>query len=188
MHRAQEEVGEVAPDCINNETKRPYPSYRALIRAVKPVAKSNGFTLSFSSEVSPKSDEILMTCECTHAGGWSKKYMVPMPNDGKGAKGGGVMSKSHATIAATSYGRSTLLKMIFNLDIGDDIEQQELDNLSEHLDWIANSRNVEELKQMYANAYNAAQEAGDHQAIDAIAEAKNKRYRELVPSTAKAPR
>lgn len=188
MEAAQDEIGEVPPDSINRETGRPYPSYKAIIRAVKPVAKKHGFTLCFSSEVSQKPDEVIMVCKCSHRGGHTEYYKIPMPNDGKGAKGGGVMSKSHATIAATSFGRGTLLKMIFNLDIGDEIEQEQLENLSEHLEWIANSRNVDELQRLYATAFKAAEEIGDQDATKAIIEAKNKRYRDLVPSTSKAPR
>jgi hypothetical protein len=43
-----------------------------------------------------------------------------MPADGKGAKGGDVMTKTHATGAAMSYGMRYLLKMIFNVAIGED--------------------------------------------------------------------
>ena len=41
-----------------------------------------------------------------------------MPADGKGAKGGDVMTKTHATGSATSYGMRYLLKMIFNVAVG----------------------------------------------------------------------
>ncbi len=43
-----------------------------------------------------------------------------MPADGKGAKGGDVMTKTHATGAAASYGARYLLKGIFNIAVGDD--------------------------------------------------------------------
>ena len=38
-----------------------------------------------------------------------------MPADGKGAKGGDVMTKTHAAGAAVTYGRRYLLGMIFNI-------------------------------------------------------------------------
>jgi hypothetical protein len=38
-----------------------------------------------------------------------------MPSDGKGAKGGGVMSRTHATGAAITYGKRYLKNMIFDL-------------------------------------------------------------------------
>jgi ERF superfamily len=43
-----------------------------------------------------------------------------MPADGKGAKGGDVMTKTHAAGSAFTYGQRYLLKMIFNIAIGDD--------------------------------------------------------------------
>lgn len=43
-----------------------------------------------------------------------------MPADGKGAKGGDVMTRTHATGAAATYGMRYLLKMIFNVAIGED--------------------------------------------------------------------
>lgn len=49
-----------------------------------------------------------------------KPYQIDMPADGKGAKGGDVMTKTHATGAAASYGMRYLLKMIFNVAIGEE--------------------------------------------------------------------
>ena len=43
-----------------------------------------------------------------------------MPADGKGAKGGDVMTKTHAHVSATSYGKRVLLGMIFNIATGND--------------------------------------------------------------------
>src|SRR5262249_39252909 len=43
-----------------------------------------------------------------------------MPADGKGPKGGDVMSRTHATGSALSYARRYLLLMIFNISVGGD--------------------------------------------------------------------
>ena len=43
-----------------------------------------------------------------------------MPADGKGAKGGDVMTKTHATGSAMTYGQRYLVKMIFNIAVGAD--------------------------------------------------------------------
>jgi hypothetical protein len=55
-----------------------------------------------------------------HLGGHVKPYQVDMPADGKGAKGGDVMTKTHATGSALSYGMRYLLKLIFNVAVGED--------------------------------------------------------------------
>ena len=60
-----------------------------------------------------------MTCTVAK-GGFSRVYHIDMPADGKGAKGGDVMTKTHATGAAVSYGMRYLLKMIFNVAVGED--------------------------------------------------------------------
>jgi hypothetical protein len=43
-----------------------------------------------------------------------------MPADGKGAKGGDVMTRTHAAGSAFSYGQRYLLKLIFNIATGED--------------------------------------------------------------------
>ena len=42
-----------------------------------------------------------------------------MPADGKGARGNDVMTKTHATGSAVSYGMRYLLRMIFNISVGE---------------------------------------------------------------------
>src|SRR5690606_32576023 len=56
----------------------------------------------------------------SHRDGHSRAYHIDMPADGKGAKGGDVMTKTHATGAAASYGMRYLLKMIFNVAVGEE--------------------------------------------------------------------
>ena len=60
-----------------------------------------------------------MLAYVSHVGGHTRRYEAAMPADGKGAKGGDVMTKTHAFGAATSYGMRYLLKMIFNVAIGE---------------------------------------------------------------------
>ena len=50
-----------------------------------------------------------------HSSGHERRYEILMPADGKGAKGGDVMTKTHATGSAFQYGRRYLLAGIFNL-------------------------------------------------------------------------
>jgi hypothetical protein len=58
-------------------------------------------------------------CRVSHQNGHSRTYQIDMPADGKGAKGGDVMTKTHATGSAVSYGMRYLLKMIFNIAVSD---------------------------------------------------------------------
>src|SRR6185369_5301511 len=53
-------------------------------------------------------------------GGYTRLYRIDMPADGKGAKGGDVMTKTHAAGAAMSYASRYLLKAIFNVSVGEE--------------------------------------------------------------------
>jgi hypothetical protein len=49
--------------------------------------------------------------------GAHRNYQMDLPADGKGAKGGDVMTRTHAAVAATSYGVRVLERLIFNLPV-----------------------------------------------------------------------
>lgn len=122
MTAAQAEMRPVAADANNPQTRSRYASYMALDRAMRPVYTRHNFALSFTVDQAQQADHILVVCTVMHAGGYSRIYSVPMPVDGKGAKGGDVMTKTHAVGAAMTYGQRYLLKMIFNIAVGDDTD------------------------------------------------------------------
>jgi hypothetical protein len=90
-----------------------------LDKAVRPIYTEHGFGLSFDTEPSAVPDRVLVVCYVTCAG-HTRKYRVDMPADGGGAKGGSVMTKTHAHGSAMTYGQRYLLRAIFNLAIGQD--------------------------------------------------------------------
>jgi len=120
MTAAQSEVGRVAPDGNNPQTKSKYATYGKLDKILRPIYVQHGFALSFNTGDAPTADTVRVMCRVSHRGGHSELYKVDMPSDGKGAKGGDVMTKTHATGAAMSYGMRYLLKFIFNVAIGED--------------------------------------------------------------------
>jgi hypothetical protein len=115
---AQAGMGRVRTDSNNPQTKSRYASYGALDAAMRPVYTNNGFALSFNTE-NPAPDIVRVICRVSHQNGHSRTYQIDMPADGKGAKGGDVMTKTHATGSAVSYGMRYLLKMIFNIAVSD---------------------------------------------------------------------
>jgi len=119
MTKAQSEVKRIAADASNPQTRSRYASYAALDRVLRPVYTENGFALSFNTGDSPP-DYVRVVCDVSHAGGFSRQYQIDMPADGKGAKGGDVMTKTHAVGAGMSYGMRYLLKMVFNVAVGED--------------------------------------------------------------------
>lgn len=120
MSTAQARMRPVSADANNPQTRSKYASYGALDKALRPIYTDSGFGLSFDTGESPLSEHVRVLCYVTHASGHARTYHVDMPADGKGAKGGDVMTKTHAVGAAMSYGMRYLLKMIFNVAVGED--------------------------------------------------------------------
>jgi len=118
MSAAQAEMRPVANDSDNPQTRSRYASYGALYRALRPIYTQHGFSLSFGTR-SPAPDLVTILCRVSHRAGHTERVEIQMPADGKGAKGGDVMSKTHATGSAVSYGMRYLLKMIFNVATGE---------------------------------------------------------------------
>lgn len=120
MSAAQAAMRHVAADASNPQTKSRYASYAAIDKALRPIYTTNGFALSFDTDESPIAQHVRVLCYLTHAAGHVKTYHVDMPADGKGAKGGDVMTLTHAAGAAMSYGMRYLVKMIFNVAVGEE--------------------------------------------------------------------
>lgn len=119
MSTAQRQMRPVAADADNPQTKSRYASYAQLDRVLRPIYTDHGFGLSFDTGEGPE-NYVRMLCYVTHSGGHSRTYKADIPADGKGAKGGDVMTKTHAVGSAMSYGMRYLLKMIFNIAVGED--------------------------------------------------------------------
>jgi ERF superfamily len=118
MNAAQSEMQPVARDSDNPQTRSRYVSYGALDRAVRPIYTAHGFSLSFGTRATGP-DRVVVTCRVSHRAGHTERVEIDMPADGKGAKGGDVQTKTHATGSAVSYGMRYLLKMIFNIAVGE---------------------------------------------------------------------
>jgi hypothetical protein len=120
MASAQTEMRPVATDASNPQTRSRYASHAALDSALRPIYTKHGLSLTFDTGDSPLADHIRAICLVTHTDGHERVYHLDMPNDGKGAKGGDVMTKTHATGAAISYAMRYLLRMVFNVAVGED--------------------------------------------------------------------
>jgi hypothetical protein len=187
MNAAQTELGRIAPDLTNPQTHSKYASYAALDRKIRPIYTKHGFSLSFDSGDSPLADTVRVTCFVSHRAGHTRKYTgPPMPADGKGAKGGDVMTKTHATGAAMSYGARYLLKFIFNISVGeDDVDGNpagtaDKDWLESQIEEINRCETLEGLQDAYTAAANTAlNEIRDINAYDALKKAKEARKKAL---------
>lgn len=120
MNAAQGDMGRVAADAVNSSTRSQYATYGALDRAVRPVYAKHGFALSFDTGDGAPEGYVRVLAYVSHSAGHTRTYRADIPADGKGAKGGDVMTKTHASGSAMSYGMRYLLKLIFNIAIGED--------------------------------------------------------------------
>lgn len=177
MEAVQNEVQTVVPDLTNTQTKRKYASFKALDEALRPIYKRHGLTISFNAAPSPNAEEIYVLCDVSHNHGHTKTYTLPMSTDATGPKGGGVMSKQQAAVAATSYGRSTLLKLMFNIPIGD--PDVKLDDLDERIEFIRQFTDKNALQKYYKAAAAEAFNLNDFESMKALTKAKYEREAEL---------
>lgn len=120
MSEAQSEMLNVVADKSNTQTKSKYASYAQLDRSIRPVYTKHGFSLSFDTGEGAPENYVRVICHLSHRGGFKRQYHADIPADGKGAKGGDVMTKTHAAGSAYSYGQRYLLKLMFNVAVGDD--------------------------------------------------------------------
>ncbi|KXK51044.1 MAG: ERF superfamily protein [Chloroflexi bacterium OLB13] len=118
MSAAQSELRQVATDASNPQTRSRYATYAAIDAALRPVYSRHGFAISFNTGDAPEG-YVRVLCDVSHSAGHCKQYRIDIPSDGKGAKGGSVMTGTHAVGAGTSYGMRYLLKMIFNVAVGE---------------------------------------------------------------------
>lgn len=186
LSRAQAEIKRVAPDLQNPQTSSRYASYAAIDRVIRPIYTRQGMSLSFSHADCPKPEHVRVLCYAS-LGAYTRNYQMDMPADGKGAKGGDVMTKTHATATADSYAKRYLIKDIFNIAIGEDDTDGNLpadgglsDERMEQLGLaIANSNTVAELKSVYFAAYREAEKAKDRTAMNLFISTAKARKREL---------
>lgn len=119
MNATQLAMKPVSQDASNPQTRSRYASFVALDARMRPIYTQNGFCLSFDTADGAPEGYIRVVCKVSHKDGHSERPHLDMPADGKGAKGGDVMTKTHATMSAVTYAKRGLLKMIFNIAEGE---------------------------------------------------------------------
>lgn len=182
MSAAQSEMRPVSADAHNPQTRSRYATYAKLDNAIRPIYTSHGFALSFDTGDAP-AECVRVLCYVSHRAGHARTYKVDMPADGKGAKGGDVMTRTHAMGAGMSYGSRYLLKLIFNIAVGEDDTDgnlpqgrpgpRRLDDsvVADHLAAIDAASTGGELKRAWSDAEIAAKTAGDEDAYIRLAAA-----------------
>lgn len=182
MTACQQEMKQVSTDANNPQTHSKYATYAKLDSYLRPIYTRHGFALSFDEGDSPKPEHVRVLCYVSHNGGHTRTYHRDMPADGKGAKGGDVMTKTHAAGAAGSYGARYLLKGIFNVAVGEyDLDgndpQKGMDEskLADHFAAMEAAADITALQKAFGVAYKAAEAAKDKSAQKSLIRAKDAR-------------
>lgn len=123
MVQAQSNMPVVPRDKWNEHTKSYYSGYETLVTYTQPVYSAHGFSVSFSqgfgTEENPlPENHIRVVADIMHRDGHTIQKFADIPHETTGAKGGQVMTKTHAQGSAFSYGRSYLMKLIWNIPTG----------------------------------------------------------------------
>jgi hypothetical protein len=117
--RAQSEMSPIVADANNPQTRSRYATYAALDRAIRPHYTAHGLAPSFGTEPLNEPDKMRVVGILGHLEGFARRYQIDMPIDTKGARGGDVMTRTHATGSALTYGKRYLMIAMFNLSIAD---------------------------------------------------------------------
>lgn len=104
----------------NEQTKSKYANLESVSDAMDPVITEHGFSMSFGTADSPKTDHYRVTCTLAHEGGHEKEYFADIPIDSAGIKGTANKTLTHAFGSTMSYGRRYLKMMIFDVKTTDD--------------------------------------------------------------------
>jgi hypothetical protein len=134
--------------------------------------------LSHSWKVEQTDARIKVTCVITHELGHSESVSMEAGADTSGSKN----SIQAIGSAVTYLQRYTLLSATGMAAKGTDNDGAQTGtsvDISETLEWIANSRNTDELRSSIFPLYQRAQKAGDKSAMQQLLAAKNRRTAEL---------
>lgn len=184
MMRVQSKMGRISADATNPQTSSNYATYGKLDKALRPIYTGEGLSLSFGTEEAPEG-YVGMVCYVSHTGGHTRTYKAQVPSDGKGAKGNDVMTKTHAFGSGTSYGMRYLLKMIFNVAIGEEDDDgnggDELD--AKAIGWIKTAEGITTYPEYQQKKCDVLKAYGDKPANlpPAVREAFNKAAAETKP-------
>lgn len=173
----QKEMRAIATDADNPQTRSRYASYAQLDRALRPIYTAHDFAISYNTAASAIGADYILIVAHLSRRGHTRTYQVDMPRDGKGAKGGDVMTKTHATGAAMSYGQRYLLKGMFNVRIGEEDDDGNLGSRmpeADILEWkqkIEATTKKEAAKAVWAEAVKDAKKHKDTNAAKRLADA-----------------
>jgi hypothetical protein len=184
LRRIQDKLKPIVKDDFNQSTNSKFATAKAVDRAIEDLMAEERMSLTFEPEPTTV-PEMVRIVGVLSLGAYSKRYPLDMPADGKGAKGGGVMSRTHATGAAITYAKRYLKNMIFNLrfeevdDDGNGASALPAEVFLDHMNYIRDATTAKGLTEVFVAAYKDAEKIMDKKALGEFIAAKAKRKKEL---------
>jgi hypothetical protein len=118
LGEAQAEMRPIEADANNPSTRSKYATLYQVDSKLRPVYSKHGLSISFNTADCPLPEHTRVLAYVSR-GLHIREYQIDIAVDTKGAKGNDVMTKTHASGSALSYGKRYLLLMIFNVTIAD---------------------------------------------------------------------
>jgi hypothetical protein len=115
--RAQSEMSPIVADANNPQTRSRYGDLCCARPRDSPTL--HRLAPSFGTEPLNEPDKMRVVGILGQLEGFARRYQIDMPIDTKGARGGDVMTRTHATGSALTYGKRYLMIAMFNLSIAD---------------------------------------------------------------------
>lgn len=182
----------VVKDKTNQQYGSKYVSLGNLVNTVTPFLSQHGLSVRWDQE-QPGGTSIKVSCVITHVLGHSESVSLTVPPDTSGAKNPIQQIKSAITYAKACTFESICGLASTDATLDDDGNgagrkpngngnghtSVESDWLQERCEWLANSRNREEIDKIFKTAYSEASNAGDLNAQRRLIAAKDARKREL---------
>ncbi|UGY12487.1 ERF family protein [Bradyrhizobium septentrionale] len=119
LSKAEAEMSVISTNANNPQTKSRYATFARLDGEIRPIYTGHGFGIQFNTEPMGEPNVIRVVGMLSN-GMAQRRFQVDMPIVTQGIRGQDMMTRTHATMSAISYGKRALEIMMFNLAIGDD--------------------------------------------------------------------
>ena len=169
--RIQKQLKRIPKRGWNAQTSSHYALAEDVDSEIQSLMQGEDMSLSFEPEPHDQPNMVTIVGILSQ-GAYSRRYPLPLPCDGQGPKGGGVMTRTHATGSAITYGKRYLKNMIFDLgfkekdDDGNRAGSTATDSLPENTvieyeDAMKDATNLDDLKRIFGECYRKAKDLND---------------------------
>ena len=157
MNRVQSRLPTVVRDMVNKETGKKFAPVETVQAYVKPVYIPEGFNCFFTADPGSAADLWNVHLDISHVDGHTKRTTLPNVGlDNKGMKGGATKTEVQGLMSSMSYAQGRLLRMGFNIIVGDEDRDGTLDAIG--------PKQLEEIESLFMSAEVSYKNAGEPEA------------------------